>query len=232
MIKHIFKPGLPHLFLFAAVSAFSIVAAPVGATVLTASSDTLSFSWDYHTSADTHLTGTGQMVVSGFGSTELTINTTLTNTSQATGQGGERLTAFAFGIEPNATAVDFSDADDAGIVDAGFASGTLPANVTGVEVCGFGGQNCAGGSNEGIYAGLTDEFDVILTGTWGDQVEIDPIGLRYQTGYGSFTFGQTDPGPGPGPGPEPGPVPVPAPLALFGLGGLMLGWTMKRKQRT
>jgi hypothetical protein len=37
------------------------------------------------------------------------------------------------------------------------------------------------------------------------------------------------PSPGPGPGPGPG-VPVPAPLALFGLGGLMLGWTMKRKR--
>ena len=32
--------------------------------------------------------------------------------------------------------------------------------------------------------------------------------------------------------PEPAPgVPVPAPLALFGLGGLMLGWSMKRQSR-
>ena len=43
-----------------------------------------------------------------------------------------------------------------------------------------------------------------------------------------FTNGcgiSSDPGPGPGPG-----VPVPAPLALFGLGGLILGWSMKRSK--
>ena len=44
----------------------------------------------------------------------------------------------------------------------------------------------------------------------------------------SIKVGALKPGSVPGPGPS---VPVPAPMALFGLGGLMLGWSMKRKPR-
>jgi hypothetical protein len=95
---------------------------------------------------------------------------------------------------------------------AGFATGTLVSNVAGVEICGWSGPNCSGGSNGGIFAGSSDTFTILLNGNWGSSVNIDPIGVRYQTGSGSISF-EVPPG---------GNVPAPGPLALFlfGLAGL------------
>jgi hypothetical protein len=147
----------------------------------------------------------------------LSVGVTLANTSQIGGQGGERLTGFAFGISPNATSVSLVDAADGGMIKAGWASGALPANVPGVEICAFGGVNCSGGANGGIYAGTSDFFTVLLGGTWGSSVDISPIGVRYQTGYGSFTFEATE-------------VPEPSTVALVGLGLLGLGFARFRRR--
>jgi hypothetical protein len=60
----------------------------------------------------------------------------------------------------------------------------------------------------------------------------DPQGCTADSGFEEWAArlqAYTPPGPGPGPGPNP--MPVPGPLALFGLGGLILGWSMKRKPR-
>jgi hypothetical protein len=93
--------------------------------------------------------------------------------------------------------------------------------VPGVEVCAWGGSNCSGGSNGGIFAGTSDMFNVTLgRSTNWDSVTIDPIGLRYQTGYGSFTFGT--------PGNS---VPEPGPTALMTL-GLLGFWLRRRLART
>jgi len=129
------------------------------------------------------------------------------------GQGGERLTAFGFGIDPNATSVGFVDAADGGMINAALGA-TFPA-IQGIDVCARGGSTCAGGGNGGIFAGASDTFAVVLGGTWGSSVTIDPLALKYQTGYGSFEF--SPPGNPPG-----GSVPAPGPLALFlfGLAGL------------
>lgn len=186
------------------------------ATAVTISSGTnnpYNFNWS-HTVTGTDglqhtLTGFGSLVVSGFNSTLLTVNISLTNTSSIGGQGGERLTAFGFGIDPNATSVSFLDANDGGMINAALGQ-NFPA-FQGIDVCARGGSTCAGGSNGGIFAGGSDSFSILLGGTWGSSVNIDPIALKYQTGYGSFEF--SPPGSPPG-----GSVPEPGPLALFGLG--------------
>jgi hypothetical protein len=176
------------------------------------------------------------MTISGFNSSSLTVTVSLTNTSLIGGIGGERLTAFGFGIDPNATGVSFLDANDGGMVSASLAS--IPGLST-IEICAWGGNNCAGGSNGGILAGASDTFSILLAGTWGDSVDIAPIGFKYQTGYGSFEFtsststtsttgGGTTTSSTSGNAPEPGT----GSLALLGLGLLAAGFGLRRKQST
>jgi hypothetical protein len=189
------------------------------------------FSWSYNTGTSL-LTGSGTMTIAGFNSSQLSVTVSLTNTSAIGGQGGERLVGFAFGIDPNATSIGFADASDGGMVSASWASGALSANVAGVEVCAFGGVNCSGGSNGGIYAGTSDTFTVLLGGTWGSSVNIDPIGLRYQTGYGSFTFPSGSSSSSSSSGGTSGQIPEPASSALAGLGLGLLGLGFYRRRKT
>ncbi len=135
-----------------------------------------------------------------------------------------RLTSFGFGIDPNATGVNFIDAADGGMVDAVKTTQQGSTNIpslTGIEICAFGGNNCAGGSNGGINGGTSDSFALVLAGTWGSSVNIDPIGFKYQTGFGSFEFTTGTP---------PSQVPEPAPIALLGIGLLGLALGLRRRR--
>jgi hypothetical protein len=187
------------------------------------------FQWSFNTGTSL-LTGTGSMTLSGFNSSALTVTITLNNTSAIGGQGGERLTVFGFGIDPNASSITFADAADGGMVDALLGS-NFPS-LQNVDVCATGGNNCAAGGNGGIFAGTSDTFSIILGGNWGSSVNIEPVAFKYQTGYGSFEFTTTTSTtttsgpPGSGNMPEPGT----GGLALLGLGLLGAGFAMRRKQ--
>jgi hypothetical protein len=181
-------------------------------------SNPYNFSWSHTVvgsdSLQHTLTGFGSLTVAGFNSNSLTINVSLTNTSLLGGIGGERLTAFGFGIDPDATSVSFVDTADGGMINA--ALGQNFPGFQGIDVCARGGSTCAGGGNGGIRgAGGSDAFQIILGGTWGSSVNIDPLALKYQTGYGSFEFSP--------PGNPPGSVPAPGPLAFFLIGLVGIG---------
>ena len=172
----------------AALAAFSV---PSHAVVI--SDSTLqNFSWSFATPTNPsrNLTGFGTLTVSGFNSNSLTLAFTLNNTAPTLGQGGDRLTAFGFGINPNATGISFFDPQGADGGMVGAALDNIPSLAT-IEVCAFGGNNCPGGSNDGIFAGSSDAFSIILTGTWGSSVDVAPIGFKYQTGTGSYEFTTT-----------------------------------------
>jgi len=189
--------------------AFSVPSHAV--TISEGSNNPYSFSWSYSSSAGT-LSGTGELALSGFNTNSLSVAVTLNNTS---GLSSNRLTAFGFGIDPNATSVGFSDIADGGMINVTMSQ--IPSLAT-IEVCAFGGRNCAGGSNGGILGGGSDSFTILLGGNWGSSVNIDPIGFKYQTGNGSFEF-TTGNG---------GSVPEPGPLALFGLG--LAALTLRRRR--
>ncbi|MES2104120.1 MAG: cistern family PEP-CTERM protein [Pseudomonadota bacterium] len=165
-----------------------------------------------------------------------TIAITLNNLST---DASDRLTAFGFGIDPNVTAVTFSDANDQGMVNASLANIPSLANI---EVCAFGGNNCSGGGNGGILFGGSDSFVLTLTGTFGNQITFDPLGAKFQTRADSFEFSCSgaacfppvactgpDCGGGGGSAGDPLPLPEPASLALFGLGLLGLGMAYRRR---
>jgi hypothetical protein len=162
------------------------------------------------------------MTVTGFGTNSLSIEITLNNTSPNTGVGGDRLTAFAFGIDPNATSVTFSDTGDGGMTNAGFVTtGAMPSNV---QWC----RNlCLGWPElqrriERRHICRTERYLHAAAGRhMGTQVNIDPIGLRYQTGNGSFTF----------PAGNGTSVPEPGSLALLGLGIFGAGLARRRAKR-
>jgi len=202
-----------------AVAAVALLAPTASMATLVSSSvnDPLNFSWAYNTGSSV-LTGSGSMTISGFNTSLLTVAVSLSNTSSIGGIGGERLTAFGFGIDPNATAVAFGDVGDGGIVNAKLNQ-NFPGYST-VEVCAFGGSTCAGGGNGGIYAGTSDGFTLLLAGTWGSSVNIDPLALKYQTGYGSFEFSPTT-----------GKLPEPSSIALAGLGFGLAGIAVRRRRR-
>lgn len=206
----------------AGVSAVALIAlaAPAGATVIdSATNNPLNFSWSYTTPGGAVLDGTGSLTVSGFSSNSLTVAITLDNDAALA---NERLTSFGFGINPDATSVSFSDAADDGMINASLDS--IPSLAT-IEVCAYGGPNCSGGGNGGIFGGGSDSFSLILAGTWGTSVDIAPIGFKYQTDAGSFEFTSNDPGPGPNP------IPEPMALSLFGLGVAGLGLVSRRRRR-
>lgn len=209
----------------AAVSAlFALFSAIGNATVITPSSNNpLSFTWSYSSVAG-NLTGNGSLNLSGFNTSQLTVAVTLANTS---GTPSNRLTSFGFGIDPNATGVIFSDANDGGMINA--VLDNIPSLAT-IEVCAYGGNNCSGGSNGGILGGANDTFSIVLAGNWGNQVDITPIGFKYQTDSGSFEF--TTPTISSGTGGQVGgvgPIPEPGVLALLSAG--LLGQVLLIRQR-
>jgi len=203
-----------------AVAAVALLApaASMATLVSSAVNDPLSFSWAYNTGSSV-LTGSGSMTITGFNTSLLTVAVSLSNTSSIGGVGGERLTAFGFGIDPNATGVAFGDVGDGGIVNASLNT-NFPGYAT-VEVCSYGGSTCAGGGNGGIFAGTSDSFTLLLAGTWGSSVNIDPLALKYQTGYGSFEFSPT----------TTGKLPEPSSLALAGLGFGLAGFAVRRRRQ-
>lgn len=196
---------------------------------LSAASNVSSFTWAFDGDNDgtAELKGSGSMTASGFDSTSLSLVISLSNTSPIGGIGGQRLTSFGFGITPNATGIDFADAADGGMVGASLAS--IPS-LQGIEVCAYGGQNCAGGANGGIFGGASDIFTLSLAGNWLSSVQIDLYGFKYQTGYGSFEFNSSSSGVGTS-GSGRVPEPSSSSLALLGLGLLGAGFYARRKSQ-
>ena len=209
--------------LSACVVALALGSLPAHAVVISSGTNNpLNFSWSYGTAAG-DLTGFGSMVISGFNSSSLLLSISLTNTSALS---TNRLTAFGFGIDPNASGVTFIDVSDGGIVAAAAPQNTNLGSGIIIDVCAWSGANCQGGGSGGIFgAGGSDSFALLLGGNWGSSVNIDPLALKYQTGAGSFEFCV-----GPSSCTPTTRVPEPGSIALFGIGLLSLCLGLRRRR--
>jgi hypothetical protein len=190
--------------------------------------DSFDFSWSYF-EGEYDLTGTGRITAAGFTDNSLTLQFSLTNSTLADSGGDARLTAFGFGIGPNATKVTFfDDPNDGGMMSA--ALDNIPSLKT-IEICVFGGRNCAGGANGGIFAnGASDIFSLKLTGDFAKGATIDPLGYKYQTDDGSYEFScSTTSRNYQCSGGSVVSVPEPGTLALVGVAVAGLGFARRRK---
>jgi hypothetical protein len=212
-------------------SALVSLAAPAQAITIGVADAPASFSFS-DTGGGYNLALSGSLDLTGLTATTATLSITLNNISTFNNQpianpGDVRLTAFGFGVNPNATAVSFSDSPgDGGMIAASLSS--IPS-LSSIEVCAYGGVNCPGGSNGGIDAQASDTFTLILTGNFGGltQLAFDPLGVKFQTNVGSFEFSCTGTDCGGGGGG--GNVPEPASLSLLGLG--LIGMAAARRRR-
>jgi len=181
------------------------------------------FSWSYF-EGEYDLTGTGTMTVVGIEDNSLTLQFSLTN---QTDEVDARLTAFGFGINPDVTGVAFFGNPNDGMVGASLDK--IPSLKT-IEVCAFGGQNCAGGANGGILGDdKNDTFSLKLTGDFTKDATIDPFGFKYQTDDGSYEFSCSTTSQYCGGGISS--IPEPGSLALVGVAVAALSLAKRRKLR-
>jgi hypothetical protein len=210
------------------------LATPASAITITTLDAPVEFTISYDVGNGLVLNATGSLTVTdGFNSSFLTVHVLLNNSSTLNGvdltsAANVRLTAWGFGVDPNATGLQFLDAGDGGLVDASLDS--IPS-LSAIEVCAWGGNNCSGGGNSGIQAGSFDTFDLVLAGAWGNSVIFDPLGVKFQTALTSYEFqcrgtvACTE-----GTPTADLAVPEPQSLALIGLGMIILAGFSRRKR--
>jgi hypothetical protein len=215
----------------AAIAFSALLSGSAGAIVINTLNSPTAFIISEDEGGGLVLTATGTVsVTSGFNSSSLVLHVILNNASTLNGTpltaaANVRLSGWGFGVNPNATGVTFTDASDGGLIDA--TMGSIPS-LAAIEVCAWGGNSCSGGSNGGIQAGGGDTFDLVLAGFWGSAVTFDPLGVRFQTGLGSFEF--TCGGSCAGASDIAAAVPEPGTLALVGIALLGLATVGRRRQ--
>ncbi|MBD2345468.1 cistern family PEP-CTERM protein [Anabaena subtropica] len=159
------------------------------------------------------LSATSTWTIVNFTNNALTLQISLTNTTPTTPNDiNARLTSYAFGVNPEATSIDFSDGSNTDTDAFGEArlnpNPTIPSfNQVDIDVCFIAGNNCAGGGGGGLLSGQTDVMNLTVNGNFtDDKAFLQFFAARFQTGEGSYVLAG-----------KPG-EPVPEPITMLGLG--------------
>jgi len=183
------------------------------------------------TSSD--LTATSIWTVSSYSSSTIVLDISIFNTTilDPGSLDNAAITAFGFGVSPDATAVLSSAGSVFDMVGEGSGpQQNFPGGFKGIDVCLFA-DGCAGGNvNNGLQAGDSDSLQVTisaLTGTsFGDTTDLLFFPAKFQTSLGSYEpAGCVD-------GNNCTSVPEPGLAALMAIGLTGIAVAARRRERT
>jgi hypothetical protein len=212
-----------HMFAVAALAAYSL---PVSAVPITGTASDFSYTFSQFVGGVT-VSGSVAVDVTNFSTSSDFVRMTITliNTTPGATAGQNRWTAWGFGVDRTLTGGTWSDANDGGMVFASF--GSLPG-LSQIDVCIYGGNNCAAG-NGGIAEGASDTFVLQLNflNLTSSGFNMQPFGARFVSvgaNEDSYTFYT--------PTTPPTRVSEPSILALMSAGLLALGFAARRRRRS
>jgi hypothetical protein len=163
------------------------------------------------------LSATAIMEVIQLTASQLVLDIKLTNTTVKPfpNAGRADITAFGFGVAPdakaNSTLTQVNATGDSNVFkQASILNGgqqTFAGGFKQIDICAYVGPNCSGGSDTGLGYGQTDNFRLNIAGNFTDsRVTLGVFPVKYQTYAGSFEVAG-----------------VPEPITLAG-SGLALGF--------
>ena len=204
------------------------VAAPASAATISQAGDSFSatLGGNVNGSAVPGLTATAMFVVSSYtqdlstGSTQIVVDITLSNTSDANIWQSTRLSAVGFDTSPL-----ISNATASGLFGNAVIGGAFPNGFGSIDVCATNNNNnCQGGQGGGLDLGQTGTVTMTLGfDSLVNSVDISNLGIRWQS-LDSSTLGISGAS---GTGGS-NPIPEPSAALAFGIGLVIITARLRR----